>query len=224
LRSFGKALSNPGGVASKQTLIDATNVIYHTLALYASFSGIKSPDRMIVYGRISMNPEEEQDMSQEHSTYHLRPIGHVRQSEGMFRLKILPPYRPALKGLGEFSHVHVIWWADQHDNDADRAIMQADLPYAPGTIAGMFACRSPLRPNPIAITTMLMLDVDEANGVVTLPWIDARDGTPVLDLKPYIPISDRIRDVHMASWLEGWPVWMEDAAAFFAEHEVDFGD
>ncbi len=163
-------------------------------------------------------------MSQDQSTYQVRPIGHIRQSEGMFRLEILEPYRPALKGLGEFSHVIVIWWADQHDNAVDRAIMQTDLPYAPGTTAGMFACRSQIRPNPIAITTMLMLDVDETNGVVILPWIDANDGTPILDLKPYMPISDRIRDVSAASWLTGWPMWMEDAADFFAEHEVDFGE
>lgn len=163
-------------------------------------------------------------MSQNQPTYEVRPIGHVRQSEGMFRLEILAPYRAALKGLGEFSHVMVFWWADQHDNAADRAVLQADLPYAPGTTAGVFACRSERRPNPLAITTMLMLDVDETNGVVILPWIDANDGTPILDLKPYIPISDRIRDVQQASWLAGWPQWMEDAGAFFAEHEVDFGE
>lgn len=158
------------------------------------------------------------------SVVQMSPIGTVRQSEGMFRLEILEPYRPALKGLGEFSHVIVLWWAHQHDTPADRAVMQTELPYAPGTVAGMFACRSQLRPNPIAITTMLMLDVDEEAGVVILPWIDAEDGTPILDLKPYIPSSDRPRDVNMASWLAGWPEWMEDAAAFFAENEVDFGE
>ena len=86
-------------------------------------------------------------MSHDHAVVQMSPIGTVRQSEGMFRLEILEPYRPALKGLGEFSHVIVIWWAHQHDNPADRAVMQTELPYAPGTVAGMFACRSPQRPN-----------------------------------------------------------------------------
>jgi tRNA (Thr-GGU) A37 N-methylase len=60
--------------------------------------------------------------------------------------------------------------------------------------------------------------------IVHLAWIDAFDGTPVLDLKPYIPISDRVRDVRIAEWLADWPEWMEDAAEFFAEAGDIFGD
>lgn len=156
--------------------------------------------------------------------YQLHPIGTVRHAEGAFRLEIDAAYRPALKGLSEFSHVIVLWWADQVA-DADRApVLQVDLPYAPGTVAGIFATRTPERPNPIGITIMFMLDVDEEAGVITLPWIDADDGTPLLDLKPYMPMSDRIRDVHAASWMDGWPMWMEDTPAFLAEREIDFGD
>jgi tRNA (Thr-GGU) A37 N-methylase len=66
--------------------------------------------------------------------------------------------------------------------------------------------------------------VDAAKGIVRLAYIDAFDGTPVVDLKPYIPISDRVRDVRVADWAADWPEWMEDAAAYFAEHEVDFGE
>jgi len=56
---------------------------------------------------------------------------------------------------------------------------------------------------------------------VVLPWIDTFDGTPVLDLKPYIPISDRIRDFKVAEWLADWPDWMEDAGEYIAQHEVE---
>lgn len=156
-------------------------------------------------------------------TYQLYPIGTVRAVEGSFRLEILPPFRPALKELAGFSHVHIFWWADQHDNPTDRAITTTQLPYAPGVEAGVFACRAPYRPNPLALTTMFILEVDLENGIVHLPWIDAADGTPVLDLKPYIPISDRIRDVNVAAWLVGWPEWMEDAGEFFAQNEIDLG-
>jgi tRNA (Thr-GGU) A37 N-methylase len=102
--------------------------------------------------------------------------------------------------------------------------MTTELPYAPGIEAGVFACRSEYRPNPIAVTTTLALAVDVENGIVVLPWIDAYNGTPIIDLKPYIPISDRIRDYRVAEWLKDWPAWMEDAEDYFAEHEVDFGE
>jgi tRNA (Thr-GGU) A37 N-methylase len=110
------------------------------------------------------------------------------------------------------------------DTKAARSIMTTKLPYAAGVEAGVFACRSEYRPNPIAVTTMMILDVDEEKGIVVLPWIDAFDGTPLLDIKPYIPISDRIRDYKVAEWAADWPEWMEDAGEYFAEHETDFGD
>ncbi len=156
--------------------------------------------------------------------YTLYPIGYVRQSEEFCTLEILEPYRPGLKELMQFSHVIVAWWADQGDNPQQRGTLQADLPYARGTTAGVFACRAEYRPNPIALTTCYILEVDEQNGVITLPWMDAFDGTPVLDLKPYIPISDRIRDVKVAEWFKDWPAWAEDAAEFFSRHTIDLGN
>ena len=158
-------------------------------------------------------------------TFQLHPIGTVRASDedGSYFLQIDKPYRPALKQMAQFSHILIFWWADQMDTQEYRGMMTTELPYAPGVEAGVFACRSEYRPNPIAVTTMMVLDVDEENGIVVLPWIDAFDGTPILDLKPYIPISDRIRDFKVADWLADWPEWMEDAGAYFAEHETDFG-
>jgi tRNA-Thr(GGU) m(6)t(6)A37 methyltransferase TsaA len=156
--------------------------------------------------------------------YQVYPIGYVHSAEDGSRLEILEPYRPALKHLGQFSHVHVIWWADKNDNEQARSTMQAKLPYAESVTAGVFACRAEYRPNPIAVTMCPLLGVDEQKGIVHLAWIDAFDGTPVLDLKPYIPISDRVRDVRVAEWLADWPEWMEDAAEFFAEAGDIFGD
>lgn len=159
-------------------------------------------------------------------SYQINPIGFVRASdeEQSYILEISEAYRPALKELSRFSHVMVFWWAEEVDTDEARKVLTADLPYAPGTVAGMFACRSPARPNPISISTSAVLNVDEENGIVVLPWIDAFDGTPVIDLKPYIPVSDRIRDFRVAEWAQDWPEWAEDAAAYFAEHAVDFGE
>jgi tRNA-Thr(GGU) m(6)t(6)A37 methyltransferase TsaA len=156
----------------------------------------------------------------------LHPIGHVVASDESqtYLVAIDEPYREALQGLEQFSHVTVVWWASECETAEARSHLVTELPYAPGVEVGEFACRSEYRPNPIAFTTMPVLDVDVDAGTVVLPWIDAFDGTPVLDLKPYMPVSDRIRDVGVPEWLSDWPLWMEEAGAYFAEHATDFGD
>ena len=127
---------------------------------------------------------------------------------------------PALRGLGSCTHAIVLWWADRLENPGGReGDLIVELPYAPGIEAGLFACRSEARPNPIAITTSYILGVDEEAGVVDLAWIDAHDNTPVLDIKPYMPMSDRVMDAEYPEWLQGFPESMEDAAAFFADPE-----
>lgn len=141
----------------------------------------------------------------------VRPIGHVMDSGA--RLHIDEPFRAGLRQLNQFSHVVVLWWGHQHDNPHDRSVVETPLPYAPGVTAGVFACRSEYRPNPILLTVCPIFEVDVQQGTVTL-WIDALDGSPVLDLKPYIPISDRVRDVRVARWFEQLPAWLEDAATF----------
>jgi tRNA (Thr-GGU) A37 N-methylase len=155
-------------------------------------------------------------------TYQIYPIGYTRQDDSGFYLEILEPYRPGLQHLDQFSHVKVYWWGDHSDNPEDRAKMQAELPYADSVTAGVFACRAEYRPNPILESICFLLDVDLENGIVRLPWIDAYESTPILDLKPYIPISDRIRDVRVPEWLAMLPEWMEDAAEFFAAEGAGF--
>ncbi len=163
---------------------------------------------------------------QSQEKYQLGPIGRIMVSEGEGRyiVAVDVPFREGLKHLDQFSHVMVFWWADRMDTVVQRQVLTTSLPYAPGEEAGVFACRSEYRPNPIAVTTLPILGVDVAAGIVVLPWIDALDGTPLIDLKPYIPVSDRIRDVRVAPWMADWPVWMEEAGAYFAENETDFGD
>ena len=165
-------------------------------------------------------------MNAEKKHFELNPIGciQVDEEKGLFSLKINKQYREALTQLDQFSHVMVFWWADQMDTPQYRKVLTAQLPYAKGIKAGVFACRSEYRPNPIALTTTMILDVDLDDGIVIVPWMDAFDGTPVLDLKPYIPCTDRVRDVRVAEWMSDWPDWMEDAGEYFAQHAVDFGE
>lgn len=143
-------------------------------------------------------------------TYHIHPIGYIHQGNGEVTLKLFKNYVPALRHLDKYSHVMVFWWAAKHDNPKSRLIMQTQLPYAPGTTAGVFACRAEYRPNPIAMTVCKILKVDEAKDTVKLAKIDAFDGTPILDLKGYIPVCDRVKDVKTPEWYDGWPEWLPE--------------
>jgi tRNA-Thr(GGU) m(6)t(6)A37 methyltransferase TsaA len=138
------------------------------------------------------------------------PIGYVRRRENRIILEVMEPYRPAMKQLDQFTHVMIFWWADKHDNEKSRSIMQTEPPYAKGKITGVFATRAEYRPNPIAMTTCKILKVDETNGIIEVTDIDAYDGTPIVDLKAYFPVCDRVKEARIPKWLSDWPEWMPE--------------
>lgn len=131
----------------------------------------------------------------------VRPVGRVRRAKYGVQLRIDGPYRPALRCLGHFSHVVVLWWAGRFDSDEHRSIVQVRPPYADKVLTGIFATRSPLRPNPIALSVCRVLDVDEDEGVVVVANIDAYDGTEIIDIKGYFPVTDRVGSPRIPGWL-----------------------
>lgn len=152
--------------------------------------------------------------------FEISPIGYIRIEKGNFCLEIDREYIPALKELGTFSYVNVLWWCHLHDNEESRKKLECKQPYkkSPSRI-GVFATRSPLRPNPIALTAVSILKIDYNKGIIHIPYIDAENGTPIIDLKPYHPSIDRIRDVSVPEWCSHWPKWYEDSADFDWESE-----
>ena len=112
--------------------------------------------------------------------YQVRPIGTIQNGKDGIFIKLFPEYVPGLEALDGFSHINVLWWFSNCDNPADRCIFQAEQPYknAPA-VMGVFATRSPLRPNPIALTASEIIKIDADQGVIQLDYIDADNGTPL---------------------------------------------
>jgi tRNA-Thr(GGU) m(6)t(6)A37 methyltransferase TsaA len=163
----------------------------------------------------------EPTMSQKPETFEVFPIGYVRRNDGRTVLEILEPFVPALKELERFSHVQVVWWLSAFEDEMYREVMQSEhAPYDAPTL-GMFACRSPVRPNPIGLTTAEMVRVDHVKGEVEIVNIDAFDGTPVLDLKAYFPSCDRVREVRVPGWAADWPEWLPEEGLGLEEGEAD---
>jgi len=155
------------------------------------------------------------------SSFTVFPIGMIHRKDGEIELEIAEPYRPALKQLDQFSHVMVFWWANHFDNEEAREMLRTIPPYAPEHETGVFATRSPYRPNPLMMTTSKLLEVDEEQGRLKIAEIDAFDGTAVIDLKAYFPVCDRVHTASIPAWLSDWPEWMPEEGIGLEDYERD---
>lgn len=105
------------------------------------------------------------------------------------RLLIDAPYRPGLAGLERASHVVILTWL----HHAPRNLI-VQKPRQAAEPKGVFSIRSPARPNPVGLHIARLVSLDAAQGVLELDAIDVLDGTPVVDLKPYLPSIDAFPD------------------------------
>jgi len=132
-------------------------------------------------------------------TFTVRPIGQVQTAAGRTLILLDKKYQPGLLGLDGFSHVQVIWWFDKNDTPEKRAILQVHpRGDQKNPLTGVFATRSPVRPNLIALSLCKIVSVKD--NVVEVEKIDAFEGTPVLDIKPYAPGQDSATEVKVPQW------------------------
>ena len=150
-------------------------------------------------------------------------IGTIRNQDGAVRVVLDKKFTDALAGLEDYSHVQILWWADQCDNEEERATVTIEKPYTKGPDKlGVFATHSPERPNPIAVSNVEIDHIDKKAGILWLYYIDAFDGTPVLDMKPYMPSLDRVENATVPKWCAHWPKSYEESASFDWEAEFNF--
>ncbi len=136
----------------------------------------------------------------------LRAIGYVRNEvrEGAVRweevisqIELAPELGPALEGLEEFSHIVVLFAFHRREEPPllqVRPERRADMP-----LVGVLATRSPRRPNPIGMAVVALLRREGT--VLHVRGLDALDGSPVLDIKPYLPRGDQAEAPRLPAWL-----------------------
>ena len=125
------------------------------------------------------------------------------EARGVLKLNPDPSYRAALNHLDQFSHVWVVFVFHQNGGTWRPTIDPPRLD-APKSM-GVFASRSPHRPNPIGLSAVKLdrIDFDAEGGIeIHLSGVDILDGTPVLDIKPYLPYADSIPEAN-TGWIEG---------------------
>lgn len=131
----------------------------------------------------------------------MTPIGFVTRASDNVRDKIISQivvkkeFTKALDGIEDFSHVYVIFWL--HNMGTERPLKWGEPP------VGVFATRAPIHPNPLGLTLVEL--VTRKENVLWVRGLDAYDGTPVLDIKPY-PDWERelivVTDFRIPQWLQ----------------------
>ena len=122
----------------------------------------------------------------------LKPIGivkttaigkKVRKKGAISKIVLRSDLAEALVGIDEFSHIFVIFWMHEISAEERRTVKTHPRGRSNLPLLGVFATRTPHRPNPIGMTLVELLKVD--GNVLTVRNLDAFDGTPVLDIKPF---------------------------------------
>lgn len=115
-------------------------------------------------------------------------------------IELDPELAPGLQGLADFSHVVVVFHLDRIP-PFDKAKQLLRQPRGMEHLApvGVFAQRTKFRPNPIGVTPARLVSIK--GNVLTVAGLDAMDGTPVLDIKPFIPEFDSVENSKQADWV-----------------------
>jgi len=115
------------------------------------------------------------------------------------RVRIFPEFCDALKGIDGFSHVIILYWVHLRDNEKERSVLQV-VPrrHTKNVKVGVFACRSPSRPNPIGLCIVKLMKVEDCS--LTVKGLDAFEDSPIIDIKPYIPRADSIPNARVPDW------------------------
>ena len=138
------------------------------------------------------------------TSYRLAPVGRVEIKDGAATIRLLDTFADGLLGLEQWSHVQVFYWFDKNDTPDKRKVLRVHpRGNRENPLTGVFACRSPFRPNLIGLTVCRIVGVEGC--IVRLDAIDAFDGTPVLDLKPFTPADAPSQGVKVPDWASRGP-------------------
>lgn len=126
-----------------------------------------------------------------------RQSGVVKELKG--RVIFEPPYRDfsAVRELSEFSHIWLIWGFSKSHKKGEWSPTVRPPRLGGNERVGVFATRSPYRPNPIALSAVRLEEIEnnpELGPVLHISGIDMTDGTPIYDIKPYIAYADAVND------------------------------
>ncbi|MFQ5713375.1 MAG: tRNA (N6-threonylcarbamoyladenosine(37)-N6)-methyltransferase TrmO [Candidatus Scalinduaceae bacterium] len=122
------------------------------------------------------------------------PIQHATAKGIGGTVEVFPEFAEGLKDVEDFSHIILVY----HFDLAKKSSLKVK-PYLDNENRGVFSTRAPSRPNPIGISIVRLIGIEET--ILQIQEVDIVDGTPLLDIKPYVPAFD-VRETMKIGWLE----------------------
>ena len=133
-------------------------------------------------------------------SFQVYPVGVIRKNKQATWIEIFDPYSDALLGLDGFSHINVFFWFHKNDTpDRRKTLRVHPRKDKKNPLSGVFATHSPRRPNLIGLTLCKIKSI--RGNRIELEDIDAFDGTPVLDIKCYIPSTVAESEIRLPAWV-----------------------
>ncbi len=134
----------------------------------------------------------------------VRFIGIVESAGEASTVLIYPEFCLGLLGVEGYSHLIVLYWLHLRDDERNRGTVRVTPPRHEGApLTGVFACRSPSRPNPIGLAVVELEAVEGCR--LRVRDLDALKGSPIVDLKPYSPRADSVPDARTPEWSSRGP-------------------
>ena len=129
------------------------------------------------------------------------PYQPVTDDSSVFTVEIAPRYAEGIRDLDRFAYMYVLFHIDRIEREVSLTVAP---PWAGGHTVGLFASRSPVRPNPIGLSIVRIKQI--VDNVIYTSGLDVFDGTPVLDIKPYMDELDVKTDANL-----GWVDDLDDS-------------
>ena len=129
----------------------------------------------------------------------VRFIGVVESPGELSRVKIFPEFCVGLQGLNNFSHLIILYWFHLRDKEERRTLRVVPRRHPGAPQEGVFTSRSPSRPNPIGLCVVELIKIEDCTLLVR--GLDAFEGSPIIDIKPYLPRADSIPGARVPEWM-----------------------
>lgn len=113
-----------------------------------------------------------------------------RYSDILSKITVFNEYKEGLRDIESKKYYHVLYWLNKAERDKLKGV-----PPGKTEERGVFSIRSPARPNPVALCLVELVKLE--GNVLTVKWLDALDGSPLIDIKPFWPETDCIENNHI---------------------------
>lgn len=148
------------------------------------------------------------DESNSSYPYMIPMIGTIHKQDGKSYIEVKDTSFLAI--AEQSTHIKIFWWFHRFEDNKYRTYVEGNPPYENAPKTGIFATRSPVRPNPIAMTTAKVLSSDRERGRIYINGIDCFNNSSCLGILPYRKEFDCMKECRVPEWLKHWPEWFDD--------------